>query len=91
MLVSRSAHPVAPQSHLSHREMSVLVRLANGLTNAEISAELSLDPRTVSTYRRRVLNKLGLSTNFELVRYATDHGIVVQTPRADALSTRPGT
>jgi DNA-binding CsgD family transcriptional regulator len=57
----------------------------------QISAELSLDPRTVSTYRRRVLNKLGLSTNFELVRYASDHGIVVQTPRADALSTKPGT
>jgi DNA-binding NarL/FixJ family response regulator len=90
LLVSRSARPVAPHTHLSHREMSVLVRLASGLTNAQISAELSLDPRTVSTYRRRVLNKLGLSTNFELVRYATDHGIVVQAPRVDALSTHPG-
>lgn len=91
LLVSRSANPVAPHTHLSHREMSVLVRLANGLSNAQISDELSLDPRTVSTYRRRVLNKLGLSTNFELVRYATDHGIVVHAPRVDALSTQPGT
>ena len=91
LLVTRTARPVAPHTHLSHREMSVLVRLANGLTNAEISNELSLDPRTVSTYRRRVLNKLGLSTNFDLIRYAADHGIVVQTPRIDALTTQPGT
>lgn len=90
LLVTRSAQPVAPHTHLSHREMSVLVRLANGLSNAQISNELSLDPRTVSTYRRRVLNKLGLSTNFDLVRYATDHGIVVHAPRVDALSTHPG-
>lgn len=91
LLVSRSANPVAPHTHLSHREMSVLVRLANGLTNGQISDEMSLDPRTVSTYRRRVLNKLGLTTNFELVRYALDHGIVVQPPRVDALTTPPGT
>ena len=90
LLVTRSAQPVAPHTHLSHREMSVLVRLANGLSNTQISNELSLDPRTVSTYRRRVLNKLGLSTNFDLVRYATDHGIVVHAPRVDALSTHPG-
>jgi len=81
LMVNRTARPVAPHTHLSHREMSVLVRLASGLTNAQISAELSLDPRTVSTYRRRVLNKLGLSTNFELVRYATDHGIVAPAPQ----------
>jgi two-component system invasion response regulator UvrY len=89
LLVHRSTSPVAPHAHLSHREMSVLVRLANGLTNAEISSELSLDPRTVSTYRRRVLNKLGLSTNFDLIRYAADHGIVAPTPRIDALTTQP--
>ena len=91
LMVNRSAHPVAPHTHLSHREMSVLVRLANGLTNAQISNELSLDPRTVSTYRRRVLNKLGLSTTFDLVRYATDHGIVDPTPRFDATSSTPAT
>lgn len=90
LLVTRSAQPVAPHTHLSHREMSVLVRLANGLSNTQISNELALDPRTVSTYRRRVLNKLGLSTNFELVRYATDHGIVIHAARVDALSTNPG-
>ena len=81
LMVHRTSRPVAPHTHLSHREMSVLVRLANGLTNAQISAELSLDPRTVSTYRRRVLNKLGLATNYELVRYATDHGIVATAPQ----------
>ena len=61
---------------LSDREMQVLRRLASGKTPTEIGAELALSDRTIGTYRARVLEKLKLRTNADLVRYAIEHGIV---------------
>lgn len=72
-----------PHTSLSPRELTVLVRLAAGSSNAEISAELHLDQRTISTYRRRVLDKLDLRTNADLVRYALRHGLVDADPPVD--------
>jgi two-component system, NarL family, invasion response regulator UvrY len=63
-------------SALSSREWEVFSRLARGRKNAEISRELSLDQRTVSSYRRRVLDKLNVSSEADLVVYAIQHGLL---------------
>lgn len=57
---------------LSDRELEVLRRLASGRTISEIAAELSLSVKTVSTYRARMLEKLGLRSTNDLVRYAVE-------------------
>lgn len=69
-LLRRSPECQLPHQRLSAREFQVFIRLARGLTNAEITRELHLDQRTVSAYRRRVLDKMGLDRNAELVEYA---------------------
>ena len=61
---------------LSDREYQFLVKLAGGGSLKQIAEELALSPKTVSTYRARVLEKMNLSTNAELIRYAIDHDLV---------------
>lgn len=61
---------------LSDREFQVLRMLAAGQAVTQIAAELSLSDKTISTYRARVLDKLGMSSNAELVRYAIAAGII---------------
>jgi two-component system invasion response regulator UvrY len=55
---------------LSAREMEVLHYLAAGKTIADISSELSLSSKTISTYRERLLEKLKLKTTADLIRYS---------------------
>jgi DNA-binding NarL/FixJ family response regulator len=50
--------------------------LAAGRAVSEIAGELSLSIKTISTYRTRVLEKLKLRTNSDLIRYAVHHGLV---------------
>jgi two-component system, NarL family, invasion response regulator UvrY len=59
--------------YLSNREYDVMRMLGTGRPPAEIAHELSLSVKTVSTYRARVLEKLNLKTNAELIRYVLDH------------------
>jgi two-component system, NarL family, invasion response regulator UvrY len=66
----------APHELLSDREFEVMRRLGNGLTVSQIASELSLSAKTVSTYRTRVLEKMGVATNADLVRYAARHGLI---------------
>ena len=61
---------------LSTRELEVLRRVATGRTIKEIAAELSLSEKTIGTYRSRISEKLGVSTNVELTRYALKHRLV---------------
>ncbi|MDH4043045.1 MAG: response regulator transcription factor [Gemmatimonadota bacterium] len=61
--------------HLSDREFQVLQSLGRGLSVKEIGAALELSPKTVSTYRERILEKLRLKTTADLIRYAVQHGI----------------
>lgn len=61
---------------LSDREFQVFRRLAGGRTVGQIADELSLSVKTVSTYRSRILEKMGLSTNAELMQYAFRHKLV---------------
>jgi len=55
---------------LSNRELSVLIGLARGRTLAQLGRELGVSAKTVSTYRSRLLAKLDLANNAELVQYA---------------------
>jgi DNA-binding NarL/FixJ family response regulator len=60
---------------LSSRELEVLQLLAEGKKVIQIASELSLSPKTISTYRERLLEKLKLETTAELIRYAIIEGI----------------
>jgi DNA-binding NarL/FixJ family response regulator len=61
---------------LSNRELQVLRLIALGKTVKEISAELALSAKTVATYRSRIAEKMELSSNVELTRYAMQHHLV---------------
>lgn len=65
-----------PEEVLSEREIEVLTLVARGHTNAEIGAQLYLSPKTVDTYRRRVMQKLMLATRADLVDYALRHDLL---------------
>ena len=64
-----------PHQLLSDREFEVLRLIAEGMPLADMARQLNLSPKTVSTYRARILEKLGLSSNAELMRYAFDQGL----------------
>jgi len=61
---------------LSDREFEVLRKMASGKTVGQIAQELHLSVATVSTYRARILEKMGMSNTAELIRYALTHHLV---------------
>ena len=65
-----------PFKQLSSRETQVLLQILEGQKNQEISDILSLSPKTVSTYRQRIYDKLRISNDVELTRLAYRHGII---------------
>lgn len=66
----------ARHEQLSDRELQTLLLIASGKRLSEIADALTLSPKTVSVYRARVLEKLGVSTNAELASYALRHGLI---------------
>ena len=70
------AEKVYPHEILSEREFQVMSHLALGRTIAEISDLLMLSTKTISTYRARILKKLELKNNAELVRYALERDMI---------------
>ncbi len=68
--------PAELHESLSDREYQVLRLLGGGRTVSGIARELSLSVKTVSTYRSRILEKLGFRTSAELIRYAIEHRLV---------------
>ncbi|MGE0039918.1 MAG: response regulator [Vicinamibacterales bacterium] len=74
VLVGETAR--ALHEELSDREFQVLRQLASGYTLTEIAETLSLSVKTISTYRTRVLAKLGVGSTAGLVRYAIEHRLV---------------
>lgn len=68
--------PGATHETLSEREFQVLCRIGSGSTVSEIADELSLSVKTVSTYRARLLTKMGLRTNAEITRYVFEHELL---------------
>ncbi len=65
-----------PHETLSTREFDVFRRIVSGKTVSLIAAEMNLSVKTVSTYRVRVLEKMGLANNAELTHYAARHSIL---------------
>lgn len=65
-----------PFKQLSSRETQVLLQILEGQKNQEISDILSLSPKTVSTYRQRIYEKLDIKNDVELTRLAYRHGIL---------------
>lgn len=74
--VGRKDADAPAHESLSDRELQTLRLIAAGRKPADIAAELALSPKTVSVYRARILDKLGLKSNAELARYAQRHGLV---------------
>lgn len=68
---------VASHGALSNRELEVLKLIASGMTLVKIAEMLHLSPNTVTTYRARILEKMGLSSNAELARYALENGLLM--------------
>jgi len=66
----------APHEQLSARELEVMRLIALGRSVKEIATDLSLSEKTVSTYRSRIVEKLGLRTSVEITRYALQHHLV---------------
>ena len=66
----------APHERLSDREFEVLRALGSGMMVKDVAAQLRLSAKTVSTYRARLLEKMGLRTNADLVRYVVDHELL---------------
>jgi two-component system, NarL family, invasion response regulator UvrY len=65
-----------PHEGLSERELQVFLRLARGETVGQMGESMSLSVKTVSTYRTRVMEKLGLSSNSDLTYYALKNGLI---------------
>lgn len=68
------------EAPLSEREVEVLRLTAEGFSNSEIGRQLFLSPKTVDTYRQRIMEKLGLHHRTELVRYALATGLLTSSP-----------
>lgn len=73
-LASGSEKPLHEQ--LSEREFQVFLRLAQGETIGQLALSMSLSAKTVSTYRTRVMEKMGLSSNSDLTYYAIKNGLI---------------
>ncbi len=77
-LIDELARPSSTPLHraLSNREFQVMQRLGRGQSLKEIAGDLGVNPKTVSTYRARVLQKLDLRTTADLIRYAVTNDLV---------------
>ncbi|WP_233801472.1 response regulator [Paraburkholderia sp. HP33-1] len=69
---------VPPHEVLSDREFQVLQMLAAGRSINEIAQACALSAKTISTHKMRLMQKLGLSNNAEVIRYAIRHGMIVE-------------
>ena len=76
IVVQLSQSGKVPHESLSNREFEVLRSIASGKTVNEIAEQLSLSNKTISTYRRRILDKMEMRTNAELTHYAIRNGLV---------------
>lgn len=65
-----------PHETLSSRELRVMLQLAEGRSVTDIANQMHLSPKTVSTYRSRVLEKLSLNSNVDLAKYCLQHELI---------------
>jgi two-component system, NarL family, invasion response regulator UvrY len=78
LMTNELSHPSEKQLHetLSEREFQVFYKLASGSTPTAIAEELHISIKTVSTYRTRILEKMGLKNNADLTYYAIKYSLV---------------
>jgi two-component system invasion response regulator UvrY len=76
MLADWQGMAATPFSVLSSREMQVAMMVLEGQRTQDISVGLSLSPKTVSTYRKRIYEKLNIKNDVELTRLAYRHGLI---------------
>ncbi|MGC8938415.1 MAG: response regulator [Thermodesulfovibrio sp.] len=67
---------IPPHEKLSEREFQVFLMIAKGKSLIEIARELSISIKSVSTYRARILEKLGCENNAEIINYAIKNGLI---------------
>ena len=67
---------------LTGREQTILLQLAQGLSNKEVAIALDISVRTVETHRKNIKRKLGISSTAGLTRYALEHGVLQGTGNA---------
>jgi len=72
----RDGANVSPVDSLSLRERDVLQLVVEGRTNAAIAQAMSLSPKTIETYRTRIMRKLKVHDTVELVKFAMRHGLI---------------
>lgn len=75
-LASMIGAEAQPHENLSIREYQVMLLIASGKTISEIAEEMSLSIKTISTYRTRILEKMEMTNNVELARYAMKHNLI---------------
>lgn len=76
----RGGNSAKPHEQLSDREFQVLQLIAGGNSVADIASLLNLSPKTVSTHKTRILEKMSMSNQAELIRYAIEHRLVDAEP-----------
>lgn len=76
VLESGAGGNVAPHSLLSDREFQVFQLIARGSSISEIAQQLSLSVKTVSTHKTRLMEKMRLANQAELIRYAIDNNLI---------------
>jgi DNA-binding NarL/FixJ family response regulator len=74
--IKKPREVMVSQPVLSDREVQVLALFVRGMSRKEISQELNINEKTVSTYRARLLHKLDVKNLVELIRYAVEEGLV---------------
>jgi DNA-binding NarL/FixJ family response regulator len=72
---SRTAQTKSPLENLSQREREVLQLVVEGKSSADIAGMIHLSPKTVETYRSRIMQKLGIKDIPSLVKFALQHGL----------------
>jgi two-component system invasion response regulator UvrY len=75
-LAKQPGDTASKMSELSDRELQVLLMITKGMRVQEISESLFLSPKTISTYRQRIQEKLGVNNDIELTYWALRHNII---------------
>lgn len=72
-----SGEGMSTHENLTNRELEILKLIATGESLVKIANALHISPNTVTTYRTRILEKMGMSSNAELTRYAIENGLLI--------------
>ncbi len=75
-LVSQRQAGLLPHEMLSERELEVMTKLVEGMSITDIASELAVSPNTVSTYRSRILQKMNMRSNADMIFYTVKNALV---------------